>query len=638
MNNMRGNKPHSLYAILAMVVSVTVILIMSMQAFYSYHVTKSNSLEKLQLSSELSLIALQKNIVPLIESYSIHEYEKLLQTEMEKKNSIAITVENYRMGEMVADEFYVTGKIKTKEGDIVDFDVGNSRHQKWIQDGFYSNSRDLINASGELVGVVSIYDSDDDLKAELKNNLQNYFINGAVLILILVTTLFYVIQKIILRPLVNIMSVINDVDESGIPRNIIPPSQSMAIMPLVETINKMVYTIQSSQNELNKQYAQRLIFDQVFQNTHDGIMITDVNKRITHVNPAFCEITGYSVDDVLGEQPSILSSGRHDRLFYQTLWQDLNQKGGWQGEVWNKHKQGKSYIELLTISSLFDDGGNVMNYIGVFSDITKNKEHIVELREAKDNLEVIVKQKTADLYQAKEQAEQSNTEKSKFLANMSHELRTPMHGILSFARFGIKKIDTVDKAKLTQYFTNIQVSGIRLLSLLNDLLDLSKLESGKMLLQTKKTNLVELCNSCLLEQAQRIDDLGLKIQINSLSDDVVGVFDAVRIGQVITNLLSNAIKFSPKGGCISIDIERVDKQLSLVLQDEGVGIPSDEMTDIFNAFIQSSKIAAGTSGTGLGLAISQNIIEQHGGKIWAENNVGSGAKFTFTIPIILKDA
>lgn len=231
------------------------------------------------------------------------------------------------------------------------------------------------------------------------------------------------------------------------------------------------------------------------------------------------------------------------------------------------------------------------------------------------------------------QAEMANKSKSEFLANMSHELRTPMHGILSFSDIGHQNIDTASKEKLASYFSNIQISGKRLLVLLNDLLDLSKLEAGKMEIRPIKSDLVSLMNNCYLEQSQRMLDLNLTIEINSQKDVMLGIFDSTRICQVITNILSNAIKFSPKGGKIFVEIIYIeDKKIQFSLRDQGAGIPNDELETIFDSFIQSSKTKTGAGGTGLGLAISRQIIDAHHGKIWVKNVLSGGAIFNFTLP------
>ena len=239
----------------------------------------------------------------------------------------------------------------------------------------------------------------------------------------------------------------------------------------------------------------------------------------------------------------------------------------------------------------------------------------------------------SDIKDAYQQAEDANQLKSEFLANMSHELRTPMHGILSFSRIGISNIDTATIEDLTGYFSNIQISGERLLVLLNNLLDISKLEAGRMEAHLKKVDLISIFESCWQEQSQRMKDLGISINIITSSEDVIGMFDPVRISQVITNLLSNAIKFSPDNSVITITMDKNDKQeIIFSLKDSGIGIPENELENVFDAFIQSSKTKTGAGGTGLGLAISKKIIELHGGKIWAGNNSDNGAIFTFILP------
>jgi len=248
----------------------------------------------------------------------------------------------------------------------------------------------------------------------------------------------------------------------------------------------------------------------------------------------------------------------------------------------------------------------------------------------------ITEQKESEqaITQAKEEAEAANQAKSEFLANMSHELRTPLHGILSFSNFGIKKSDTAPREKLHKFFTNIHISGERLLVLLNDLLDLSKLEAGKMVLNMKKGNLADVFDSCYREQEQRMEDLGLKLQLIRPDYPLTGFFDIPSIGQVITNLLSNAIKFSSEGGLITATIYKNDNQeLCFSLQNEGVNIPEDELESIFDAFIQSSKTKTGAGGTGLGLAISRKIIAEHNGKIWVENKPMEGVLFKFIISV-----
>ncbi|MCU7940021.1 MAG: HAMP domain-containing histidine kinase [gamma proteobacterium symbiont of Bathyaustriella thionipta] len=261
----------------------------------------------------------------------------------------------------------------------------------------------------------------------------------------------------------------------------------------------------------------------------------------------------------------------------------------------------------------------------------------------KDLIEII--RINQDLQIAIEKSELANQYKSDFLANMSHELRTPMHGILSYANMGVKKIEKSTPEKNLKYFNNIKISGERLLTLLNDLLDLSKLESGKMELNYTSVSLNSIAEKCVAEQQARMNELNQKIVY--MPDNITGkgIFDDVKIGQVITNFLSNAIKFTPEGGKIEftisqsdIYIEKLKKNVAALLfsvKDYGKGLPEGGCQLIFDKFEQGVDSAGGASkGTGLGLPISKEIIELHSGKIWAENHHDGGAILSFIIPAV----
>lgn len=235
---------------------------------------------------------------------------------------------------------------------------------------------------------------------------------------------------------------------------------------------------------------------------------------------------------------------------------------------------------------------------------------------------------------AKEAAESANKARSEFLANMSHELRTPLHGILSFAKFGEKKWDKVDREKLRDYFAKIINSGDILLRLLNDLLDLAKLEAGKMQCSFREARLSPLVQVTLEEFAQLAMERDLDIAFVDSMDPATphAVFDPERIQQVVRNLLSNAIKFSPGGGKITVTIESLDADIRFSVQDQGPGVPEDELEAIFDQFVQSSKTRTGAGGTGLGLAICRKIIQTHSGRVWAENSPEGGAILRFQFP------
>ncbi len=270
-----------------------------------------------------------------------------------------------------------------------------------------------------------------------------------------------------------------------------------------------------------------------------------------------------------------------------------------------------------------------------------------EIRQHRDHLQEAVDAQTHDLILAKNEADKANQAKSMFLANISHELRTPMHAIISFSSFGIKKIETAPPKKLLDYFEKIHLSGERLLNLLNDLLDLSKLEAKCMGFNMEPGNFKEMFQGCLNEFEAKLEERNQSIEIIRFDFDKKIEFDSIRISQVVTNLLSNAIKFTPKGKNISISVFEDHMQkgrrktdvgtveaLHFIISDQGIGIPEDELKVVFDKFIQSSKTKTGTSGTGLGLSISQEIIEGHQGRIWAEHGQSGGAEFHFLIPVV----
>lgn len=249
---------------------------------------------------------------------------------------------------------------------------------------------------------------------------------------------------------------------------------------------------------------------------------------------------------------------------------------------------------------------------------------------------------TEKLKRDKEIAESANQSKSEFLANMSHELRTPMHGIMSFVNIGLKNPERLTINKALKYFGRIKTSADRLLSLLNDLLDLSKLEAGKMVMEYSSSSLESVAKSCIAEQQARLRELDKTViwHPGTISGD--GQFDPIRIGQVITNLLSNAIKFTPTGKNIDFLIANAELDFDdgtkvpaflFSVRDYGDGIPDSELELIFDKFSQSSSTKTKAGGTGLGLAICKELINAHNGKIWVENHPEGGAVFKVMIPV-----
>jgi PAS domain S-box-containing protein len=293
---------------------------------------------------------------------------------------------------------------------------------------------------------------------------------------------------------------------------------------------------------------------------------------------------------------------------------------------------------------LFEDGVFV-GYRGTGCDITERRELEDELRRHRDHLQELVEVQTADLLRAKNAAERASQAKSEFLANMSHELRTPMHAILSFARIGGQKAESAPPAKLREYYEHIRASGDRLLDLVNDLLDLSKLETGHMQYTMVPLDLGHHARTVVAELSSLLEARGQHCEIAIGIADCHVLGDRKRIDQVLNNLLGNAIKFTPEGRRIFIEITAAtlpagrraadsgeQAALRLTVADEGIGIPPAELESIFDKFAQSSKTATGAGGTGLGLAISREIVLAHRGIILARNRPEGGAAFDVILP------
>lgn len=291
---------------------------------------------------------------------------------------------------------------------------------------------------------------------------------------------------------------------------------------------------------------------------------------------------------------------------------------------------------------LTDDAGQFCGFRGIVQTVTERKRAEAELRRHRDHLSELIAEQTADIIKAKEQAERANQAKSEFLANMSHEFRTPLHGISSFAALGLKKVDSAPAEKLRAYFDSIVKSGHRLGELVNDLLDLAKLEARQTTLHLQHADLRGLVSTISQDLRALMDSRQVSLEIVSRTDDTSADIDPRQFHAVVQNLISNAVKFSPPWSAITVSFDDdalADGRaaLRMCVRDQGVGIPVDEVEAIFDKFVQSSKTKTGAGGTGLGLAITREIVRLHEGAVSAQNDPAGGAIFTVLVPRSSRD-
>ncbi len=293
---------------------------------------------------------------------------------------------------------------------------------------------------------------------------------------------------------------------------------------------------------------------------------------------------------------------------------------------------------------IFEDG-QFTGYRGIGRNITQRKEMEEELLRHRDHLAEMVEAQTADLLRAKEAAERANRAKSEFLSNMSHELRTPLHAVLAFARLGHMRAGSGDIEKLKEYFELIRGSGNTLLEMVEQLLDLSRLETGHVYFTLAAVNLRQRVEAVRSELAALLESRQLTLSIQDEAGEACVLGDAKRIDQLLRNLFGNAIKFAPAQSVIQVVIAPdelprgrrlgdvgVQPAVRLEVIDAGIGIPEAELETIFEKFTQSSRTRDGAGGSGLGLAICREIVQAHRGMIRAINRQEGGAAFEVVLP------
>ncbi len=364
----------------------------------------------------------------------------------------------------------------------------------------------------------------------------------------------------------------------------------------------------------------------------ESVIITDLHGIIEYVNEAFERSTGYSREEVIGQSPRMLHSGKTPPETYVALWDALVHGRRWEGEFINRKKAGEDYTEFVRFTPMRQPDGRITHYVATKEDITEKKLMGQELDQYRYHLEELVANRTAELAAARNAAEAANRAKSIFLANMSHEIRTPMNGILGLAYLLRRDDVTADQA---ERLDKIAASGRHLLGIINDILDLAKIEAGKLTLDEKDFALPELLRSitAVMGEAIRGKGLSLRIDMKDMPQALNG--DATRLSQALVNYLGNAVKFTDRGEITLRGRALAETAEGYLLRfevtDTGKGVPKAQHGQLFQAFEQGdSSTTRQYGGTGLGLAITRRIAGMMGGEVGMESEPGQGSRFWFT--------
>jgi len=395
------------------------------------------------------------------------------------------------------------------------------------------------------------------------------------------------------------------------------------------TLEKQINVREMTELEL-KNITSRL--QSIFDNVTDGIVVVDEDCKIVSMNTSANRIYGYENGEIISKDLDLIMKTVFLKVAMSSLKGDGNKSTNY--ETMAICKSGKHIPTEIGISSMSFSGRE--HYLITIRDITERKKSDEELNDYRLHLESMVLEQTKDIAESRDAAMAGERAMSTFLANMSHELRTPMHGVLSYANIALKRIDSVPTEKTKEFLNEIKESGNNLLDIINDLLDLSKMKSGKMKYQYSRvcfSNVVKDVGRQMTALAEK-DDKSLEISITG--NEILFDMDAMRMTQVVRNLYANAIKFSKRGTEIKVDIDYTNNgKLVFSIFNYGVEIPKGEDELIFKNFEQSSNTKSNAGGTGLGLPICREIVEfGHNGEIRADKNVTGGARFIINIPFI----
>ncbi len=369
------------------------------------------------------------------------------------------------------------------------------------------------------------------------------------------------------------------------------------------------------------------------EQSSESIIITDAEGRIEYVNAAFTRGSGYPSDEAVGQRPgTLLGSGKTPKASHVALWQTITSGQTWQGEFINRRKDSSETTDAASVAPVRRPDGTISHYVSIQRDVTDQKRLSRELDSHRHHLETLVASRTAELGAARERADAASQAKSTFLANMSHEIRTPMNAIIGLTHLLRRDAPTPGQALR---LGKIDVAATHLLAVINDILDISKIEAGKLVLEHENFTLGAVLDGVqsLVSDAARAKGLTIEVDCDAVPLWLRG--DATRLRQALLNYAGNAVRFTASGTVTlrAALLEDIGDSLLLrfEVQDTGIGIAPEKLPGLWAAFEQAdASTTRQYGGTGLGLAITRRLAGLMGGQTGADSVPGRGSSFWFT--------
>ena len=468
----------------------------------------------------------------------------------------------------------------------------------------------------------------DDRKRELV-----YTTSGLIVLLIIISYfLAYGAQKLITDPILKLSRLTASISENHDFSVRLKPYGQDEVGMLYQQFNNMLAEIEQSQTERDEAYKEITFLAHVFRSINENVTITDLEDNIIFVNQSLLHTYGYTEEELIGQNISILRDESTPSKVVEEIY-PATMKGGWEGELTNKRKDGSTFPVSLRTTIIYDHEKKPVALVGVSTDITKRKKEQHELMLYRNHLEELVKQRTQELEKEKEKAQSADRLKSAFLATMSHELRTPLNSIIGFSGILLQGRPGPLNDEQKKQLGMLQKSARHLLSLINDVLDISKIEAGQLKVNIKAFDLPEVIHHVIEINQPQADKkhLELKVSIDPRVGEIVS--DKQRIQQVLINLVNNAIKFTDAGS-VSIDCFRINNEIKIEVKDTGIGIPENELPGLFKPFTQvDTGLTRKHEGTGLGLSICKKLLDILNGTIEVETKLNEGSNFIVILPV-----